>query len=147
MPGERPLGIGEFASHRGSRHAGRHRVGRSRCPRAVGPAPVEGTSDAPKSARTRRATHKTAEVLDPLPTSARPAAKRALQEIYDVEDKEHAATATAAFAQPYGAKYSKVVKRPTDNQEEQLRSSTSPQKTGSTEEAGATGACPGQSDV
>ncbi|WP_405619519.1 IS256 family transposase [Streptomyces sp. NBC_01508] len=64
--------------------------------------------------------HKTANVLDALPKSAQPAAKRAIQEIYNAEDKEHAAKAVAAFAKQYGAKYPKVVKRLTDDEEEQL---------------------------
>ncbi|WP_405678691.1 IS256 family transposase [Streptomyces sp. NBC_01511] len=64
--------------------------------------------------------HKTANVLDALPKSAQPAAKRAIQEIYNAEDKEHAAKAVAAFAKQYGAKYPKVVKRLTDDEEELL---------------------------
>ncbi|GAA3797372.1 IS256 family transposase [Streptomyces coacervatus] len=64
--------------------------------------------------------HKTANVLDALPKSAQPAAKRAIQEIYNAEDKEHAAKAVAAFAKQYGAKYPKVVKRITDDEDELL---------------------------
>jgi transposase-like protein len=64
--------------------------------------------------------HKTANCLDALPKSAQPAAKRAIQDIYNAEDKEHAAQAVAAFAKQYGAKYPKVVKRITDDEDELL---------------------------
>lgn len=60
--------------------------------------------------------HKTANVLDALPKSAQPAAKRAVQEIYNAEDKEHAARAVRDFERAYGAKYPKVVKRITDDE-------------------------------
>lgn len=64
--------------------------------------------------------HKTANCLDALPKSAQPAAKRAIQEIYNAEDKEHAARAVAAFAKQYGEKYPKVVRRITDDEDELL---------------------------
>jgi transposase-like protein len=64
--------------------------------------------------------HKTANCLDALPKSAQPAAKRAIQEICNAEDKEHAARAVAAFAKQYGAKYPKVAKRITDDEDELL---------------------------
>lgn len=62
--------------------------------------------------------HKTANVLDALPKSAQPAAKRALQEIYNAEDKEHAAHAVRTFERAYQAKYPRVVKRITDDADE-----------------------------
>jgi putative transposase len=74
----------------------------------------------PETRHQRCWVHKTANVLDALPKSAQPAAKRAIQEIYNAEDKEHAAKAIAAFAKQYGAKYPKVVKRIGDNEEELL---------------------------
>ncbi|MEU9223512.1 IS256 family transposase [Streptomyces massasporeus] len=74
----------------------------------------------PETRHQRCWVHKTANVLDALPKSAQPAAKRAIQEIYNAEDKEHAAKAIAAFAKQYGAKYPKVVKRITDDEEELL---------------------------
>ncbi|MFB7091432.1 IS256 family transposase [Streptomyces sp. NPDC056296] len=74
----------------------------------------------PETRHQRCWVHKTANVLDALPKSAQPAAKRAIQEIYNAEDKEHAAKAVAAFAKQYGAKYPKVVKRLTDDEEELL---------------------------
>ncbi|MFI5868067.1 IS256 family transposase [Streptomyces sp. NPDC051546] len=74
----------------------------------------------PETRHQRCWVHKTANVLDALPKSAQPAAKRAIQEIYNAEDEEHAAKAVAAFAKQYGAKYPKVVKRITDDEEELL---------------------------
>ncbi|MCJ0875255.1 IS256 family transposase [Streptomyces sp. AP-93] len=74
----------------------------------------------PQTRHQRCWVHKTANVLDALPKSAQPAAKRAIQEIYNAEDKERAAKAVAAFAKQYGAKYPKVVKRITDDEEELL---------------------------
>ncbi|MFG2563756.1 IS256 family transposase [Streptomyces sp. NPDC048496] len=74
----------------------------------------------PETRHQRCWVHKTANVLDALPKSAQPAAKRAIQEIYNAEDKEHAAKAIAAFAKQYGVKYPKVVKRLTDDEEELL---------------------------
>jgi transposase-like protein len=62
--------------------------------------------------------HKTANVLDALPKSAQPAAKRAIQEICNAEDKEHAARAVRDFERAYGAKYPKAVKRITDDEDE-----------------------------
>lgn len=59
-------------------------------------------------------------MLDALPKSAQPAAKRAIQEIYNAEDKDHAAKAVRDFERAYQAKYPKVVKRITDDEEELL---------------------------
>ena len=50
----------------------------------------------------------------------RPAAKRAIQEIYNAEDEEHAAKAVRDFERAYGAEYPKVVKRITDDEGELL---------------------------
>jgi transposase-like protein len=74
----------------------------------------------PETREQRCWVHKTANILDALPKSAQPAAKRAVQEIYNAEDKEHAHAAIKAFANQYGAKYPKVVKRLTDDEEELL---------------------------
>ncbi|MET8947593.1 IS256 family transposase [Streptomyces sp. NPDC004542] len=62
--------------------------------------------------------HKTANVLDSMPKSAQPAAKKAIQDIYNAEDREHAEAAIKTFAQLYGAKFPKAVKKITDDQEE-----------------------------
>ncbi len=58
--------------------------------------------------------------LDSLPKSAQPAAKKAIQDICNAEDREHAAKAIAAFARQYGAKFPKAVKKITDDEDELL---------------------------
>ncbi|WP_078936570.1 IS256 family transposase [Streptomyces sp. NRRL F-7442] len=64
--------------------------------------------------------HKTANVLDSMPKSAQPGAKKAIQDIYNAEDRDHAAAAITTFAKLYGAKFPKAVKKITDDQEELL---------------------------
>ncbi|MFD3976028.1 IS256 family transposase [Streptomyces cyaneofuscatus] len=64
--------------------------------------------------------HKTANVLDSLPKSAQPGAKKAIQDIYSAEDKKHAEAAIKTFVQLYGAKFPKAVKKITDDQAELL---------------------------
>ncbi|MEH0639746.1 IS256 family transposase [Streptomyces bottropensis] len=64
--------------------------------------------------------HKTANVLDSLPKSAQPAAKKAIQDIYNAEDRDHAARAVEAFAKQYSPKFSKAVKKITDDEDELL---------------------------
>jgi putative transposase len=59
--------------------------------------------------------HKTANVLDSLPKSAQPAAKKALQDTYNAEDREHAEQAAKAFAGLYGAKFPKAVAKVIDD--------------------------------
>ncbi|MGI5133408.1 MULTISPECIES: IS256 family transposase [unclassified Streptomyces] len=61
--------------------------------------------------------HKTANVLDALPKSAQPAAKKAIQDIYNAEDREHAEQAIRTFAKLYGAKYPKAVAKITGDQD------------------------------
>ena len=55
--------------------------------------------------------HKIANVLNALPKSAQPGAKKALAEIYAAEDKTHAAAAARAFAAEYGVKWPKAAAR------------------------------------
>ncbi|MEV8017156.1 IS256 family transposase [Streptomyces sp. NPDC086554] len=74
----------------------------------------------PETRHQRCWVHKTANTLDALPKSAQPAAKRAIQEIYNAEDKDHAVSAIRDFERAYQAKYPKVVKRITDDQDELL---------------------------
>jgi ribosomal protein S24E len=62
--------------------------------------------------------HKTVNVLDSLPKSVQPAAKKAIQEIYNAEDREHAAVAVKAFAKQYGAKFPKALKKIVDDEAE-----------------------------
>lgn len=64
--------------------------------------------------------HKTANVLDSMPKAAQPGAKKAIQDIYNAEDRDHAEAAIKTFAQLYGAKFPKAVKKITDDQEELL---------------------------
>jgi transposase-like protein len=64
--------------------------------------------------------HKIANVLAALPKSAHPGAKRALAEIWNAEDREHARRAVAAFKLAYGAKFGKAVAKVTDDLDELL---------------------------
>ena len=64
--------------------------------------------------------HKIANVLNALPKSARPGAKAAIAEIWNAEDREHAAAAAHAFATDYGAKWPKAVAKITDDLDELL---------------------------
>lgn len=74
----------------------------------------------PETRHQRCWVHKTANCLDSLPKSAQPAAKKAIQDIYNAEDREHAAKAIAAFAKQYGAKFPKAVKKIVDDEAELL---------------------------
>jgi transposase-like protein len=74
----------------------------------------------PETREQRCWVHKTANVLDALPKSAQPAAKAALAEIWNAEDKEHAQDAVKAFATAYGAKFPKAVAKLTDGERELL---------------------------
>ncbi len=58
--------------------------------------------------------HRTANILAALPKSAHPAAKAALAEIYNAEDKQHALVAVKAFEIDFGAKFPKAVAKVTD---------------------------------
>ena len=64
--------------------------------------------------------HKIANVLAALPKSAHPGAKKALAEIWNAEDREHARRAVAAFKLAYGAKFGKAVAKVTDDLDELL---------------------------
>jgi transposase-like protein len=59
--------------------------------------------------------HVQANVLAALPKSAHPGAKAALAEIYNAEDREHAAKAAKAFEVDYGAKWPKAVAKITEH--------------------------------
>ena len=56
-----------------------------------------------------RTVHKTVNVLDKLPQSVQPAAKRDLREVWQAPDRATAGAAVATFAEKYGAKYEKAV--------------------------------------
>jgi transposase-like protein len=64
--------------------------------------------------------HKIGNVLSALPKSAHRAAKRALAEIWNAEDRDHARRAVAAFKLAYGAKFGKAVAKITDDLDELL---------------------------
>ena len=64
--------------------------------------------------------HKIANVLGALPKSAHPGAKKALAEIWNAEDKDHARTAVKAFAAAYGAKFPKATAKITGDEDELL---------------------------
>ena len=61
--------------------------------------------------------HKVANVLNALPKSAQPTARRMLAEIRDAEDREHALRAVDSFAQEFGAKWPKAVVKIIDDVE------------------------------
>ncbi|MEU5978201.1 IS256 family transposase [Streptomyces sp. NPDC047315] len=64
--------------------------------------------------------HQARNVTNALPKSAQPGATRAMQEIYNAEDRTHAEKAIGAFARTYGAKFPKAVAKITDDAEELL---------------------------
>ena len=59
-------------------------------------------------------------MLDSLPKSAHPGAKKALAEIWNAEDRGHALDAVNRFKAAYGAKFPKAVAKITDDVEELL---------------------------
>src|SRR3954447_19592636 len=63
----------------------------------------------PKTRGQRCWVHKTANVLNKLPKSQQPKAKRALQEIWMAETKKEALIAFDAFVETYGVKYDKAI--------------------------------------
>lgn len=71
--------------------------------------------------RTQRCwVHKVANVLNALPKSAQPTAKKMLAEIRDAEDRDHAQTAAKAFASEFGTKWPKAAAKITDDLDELL---------------------------
>ena len=63
----------------------------------------------PKARGQRCWVHKTANVLNKLPKSQQPKAKRAIQEIWMAETKKDALAAFDAFVETWGVKYEKAV--------------------------------------
>jgi putative transposase len=55
-----------------------------------------------------------------VPKSAQPGAKKAVQDIYNAEDKQHAQAAVKTLAQLYGTKFPKATKKITDDQDQLL---------------------------
>jgi transposase-like protein len=64
--------------------------------------------------------HKIANVLGALPKSAHPGARKALAEIWNAEDKDHARAAVQAFAAAYGTKFPKATAKVADDEDELL---------------------------
>src|SRR5487761_1570894 len=105
---------------------------RRACPRRGMRAPVLAIGDGalgfwsavrevfPQAATQRCWFHKIANVLGALPKSAHPGAKKALAEIWNAEDKDHARTAVKAFAAAYGPKFPKAAAKITEDQDELL---------------------------
>jgi putative transposase len=63
----------------------------------------------PTTRHQRCTVHKTANVLDKLPTSVQPSAKRDLRQIWTAPDRKAASAAMALFAEKYGTKYERAV--------------------------------------
>ncbi|OLL89707.1 Mobile element protein [Pseudonocardia sp. Ae331_Ps2] len=74
----------------------------------------------PETREQRCWVHKTANVLAALPKSAHPGAKKALTEIWNVEDKHKALDAVTCFDAAYGAKFGKAVAKVRDDLDELL---------------------------
>lgn len=74
----------------------------------------------PQTSEQRDWVHKAANVLDALPKSAHPAARKALAEIRDAEDRQHAEKAITAFANLFGTKHPKAVAKVVDDAEQLL---------------------------
>ena len=64
--------------------------------------------------------HKARNVTNCLPKSAEPGATKAMQEIYNAEDRGHAEKAIEAFAKTYGARFPKAVAKITEDRDELL---------------------------
>lgn len=64
--------------------------------------------------------HKARNVANCLPKSAQPGATKAMQEIYNAEDRAHAEKAIEAFSRTYGTKWPKAVAKITDDRDELL---------------------------
>ncbi len=76
--------------------------------------------------------HKIGNVLNALPKSAQPGAKKALAEIWNAEDKDHAQAAANVFAADYGTKWPKAAAKITDDLDVLLAFYDYPPSTGST---------------
>jgi transposase-like protein len=74
----------------------------------------------PQTRHQRDWVHKAANVLNALPKSVQPTARRMLADIRDAEDRDHALRAVSAFAHEFGAKWPKAVAKVVDDAEELL---------------------------
>jgi len=80
----------------------------------------------PQTREQRCRFHKIAGVLGALPKSAHPGAKKALADIWNAEDKDHARAAARAFDAAYGATFPHATTKITSDLEELLRFSDYP---------------------
>ena len=71
----------------------------------------------PETREQRCWVHKAANVLNALPKSAQPAARKAIAQIRDAEDRDHALKAIEAFRADYQAKWPKAVAKIVDDTE------------------------------
>jgi putative transposase len=69
----------------------------------------------PKTRAQRCWVHKLANVLNALPRSAQPTARRMLAEVRDAEDRDHAMAAMQTFAREFGTKWPKAVAKVVDD--------------------------------
>lgn len=69
----------------------------------------------PETDEQRDWVHKTKNVLNALPKSAQPTAKKMIVEIHSAEDKDHARDAIRRFADEYAAKFPNAVAKITDD--------------------------------
>ncbi|MGW2935991.1 IS256 family transposase [Streptomyces sp. NPDC001156] len=74
----------------------------------------------PAARHQRCRVHKARNVTNALPKSAQSGATKAMQEIYNAEDRAHAEKAIEAFARIYGAKWPKAVAKIIDDAEQLL---------------------------
>jgi len=84
----------------------------------------------PETREQRDWVHKAANVLDALPKSAHPAAKKALAEIRDAEDRDHAEKAIKVFADLFGSSTQRPWRRSSMMPSNCWRSTTSRPSTG-----------------
>ncbi|GAA2062939.1 hypothetical protein GCM10009839_87720 [Catenulispora yoronensis] len=71
----------------------------------------------PETREQRCWVHKTANVLDARSKSAQPAAKNAIADICNAEDKDQAKAAVKAFGKQYAAKFPKAVAKIVDDED------------------------------
>ena len=74
----------------------------------------------PETVQQRCWVHKLANVMNALPKSAQPAARAALKEVRDAEDKEHAEKALDQFVKDYEAKWPKATEKVDKDRDELL---------------------------
>ncbi|MFB7335661.1 IS256 family transposase [Streptomyces adustus] len=74
----------------------------------------------PQARHQRCWVHKIRTVMNAVPKSAQPGAKKALQEMYNAEDRDDAEKAVKDFERTYGVKWPKAVKKVTDEADELL---------------------------